>query len=339
VPGRLAGLDNQARLLPVGMCALLFAAILVSALPPSRAVTSSGMWSHYGSGPSSGGPAGSQTPEAALTLVPDLAIQNVLAEPVGGWPRSGFTSYMTKNGDSLAGIAAGFGLSVATLYFANQALLPDPAVVKAGLQLRIPPIDGAIVVVADGQTLMEIANEYHISGQSLMAANALTGPDLKVGQMLVVPGAYPGNLPGAPGTNGGTKYVGGSFWWPVFGPWRFTQGFWGEHRAIDIAAPTGTPVVAAAGGRVVYAGWRSETQGGNVVWIQHNGGLYTTYNHLSKWSVRWGQTVKAGQKVGEIGTSGVSSGPHLHFEVWRGYPWHDTTNNSAINPCHYLVQC
>jgi LysM repeat protein len=338
---RFAGIGSRDVLLPVGACVLLAGAVLVSAISSAGAATAHGGWRQYGGGTGATGPQGSRAPTAddLPTDAPELAIANVLSEPVGGWPRVGFTPYVTQAGDSLAGVAARFGLKIETIYFANQGSIPDPASVRAGLRLLIPPMDGAIVVVTDGQTLMEIANTYGVSGVSLMEANALKSPELVAGQTLVVPGAYPGNLPGAPGANGGTKYVGGKFWWPVNGPWRPSQGFWSEHRAIDIAAAKGTPVVAAAGGRVVYAGWRSETQGGNVVWIEHNGGLYTTYNHLSKWSVRWGQTVRAGQKIGEIGTTGVSSGPHLHFEVWLGYPWRDGTNSNATNPCRYLVHC
>jgi murein DD-endopeptidase MepM/ murein hydrolase activator NlpD len=333
----LPGLDRHERLLPAGVCALLLAAVLASALPPAGAATADRPWAEYGTGADGVEPPATQAPP---TLAPELAIDNVLREPLGGWPRVGFTSYVTQKGDSLQSVAAHFDIDIVTLYFANQKSVSDPgAPLKVGLRLLVPPLDGAIAVVADGQTLMDVANAYGVSGESIIDANALKGPSLTVGQTLVVPGVYPGNLPGAPGANGGTKYVGGSFWWPVYGPWRITQGYWSGHHAIDIAADYGTPVVAAAGGKVVYAGWRSYEQGGNVVWIEHNGGLYTTYNHLSKWSVSWGQTVRAGQKVGEIGMSGITSGPHLHFEVWVGRPWRDGTSSNAVNPCHYLIQC
>jgi len=80
-------------------------------------------------------------------------------------------------------------------------------------------------------------------------------------------------------------------------------------------------VVAAVSGTVVYAGWRSYSGGGNVIWVMNGTKLYTTYNHLSWWGVRVGQHVSAGQVIGRIGESGEATGPHLHFEVWLGYPW------------------
>ena len=87
------------------------------------------------------------------------------------------------------------------------------------------------------------------------------------------------------------------------------------------------------------AGWRSYTGGGNVVWIMHGAKLYSTYNHLSTWSVRVGQTVSAGQVIAHVGLTGVTTGPHLHFEVWLGYPWALGTDSDAVNPCAYLAGC
>ena len=98
-------------------------------------------------------------------------------------------------------------------------------------------------------------------------------------------------------------------------------------------------MVAAASGVVVFAGWRSYTGGGNVIWISDGSGLYTTYNHLSAWSVHAGQSVAAGERIGSIGTSGIATGPHLHFEVWTGYPWALGNVSDAVNPCIYLAAC
>jgi murein DD-endopeptidase MepM/ murein hydrolase activator NlpD len=124
---------------------------------------------------------------------------------------------------------------------------------------------------------------------------------------------------------GGTNYI--------------SQYFWSGHHAVDIAASYGTPVIAAVSGTVVMAGWRSYTGGGNVIWVMEGTKLYTTYNHLSAWSVRVGQRISAGQRIGSIGTSGVTTGPHLHFEVWLGYPWGLETDADAVNPCIYLAGC
>jgi murein DD-endopeptidase MepM/ murein hydrolase activator NlpD len=140
--------------------------------------------------------------------------------------------------------------------------------------------------------------------------------------------------------SGGGTYAGGAFSWPVAGGHNYiSQYFSSGHHAIDIAATYGTPVVAAASGVVVRAGWDSYTQGGNVIWISDGTRLYTTYNHLSAWTVKAGQSVSAGERIGSIGTSGDATGPHLHFEVWLGYPWALGNNSDAVNPCIYLAGC
>ena len=79
--------------------------------------------------------------------------------------------------------------------------------------------------------------------------------------------------------------------------------------------------------------------GGNVIWVMNGTKLYTTYNHLSAWSVRAGQKVKTGQVIGRVGATGEATGPHLHFEVWLGYPWGLGSVSNAVNPCAYLAGC
>ena len=336
-------LRDPARLIPAGICAFVMVAVLFGGLPFAGARPA-------GTSPDATGHAGPASPtvsnEPAPTALPspggpELVFQNALEEPVGGWPRDGFLSYVTKAGDSLAGIAAVYRLSVPCLYFANEGLLGSPKkALKPDMTLTIPPIDGHIVVVGSGETLTQIADQYKVAAELVVQANALTTPEVAAGQMIVVPGAWPGNLPGAPGAAGGTKYMGGDFWWPVNGPWHISQWYSrSAHPAIDIAAAKFTPVVAAAGGRVVKAGFLSKIEGGNVIWIAVNGGWYITYNHLATWSVHWGETVHAGQVIGEVGMSGITTGPHLHFEVWRGYPWRDGTNDTALNPCRFLPEC
>jgi murein DD-endopeptidase MepM/ murein hydrolase activator NlpD len=127
--------------------------------------------------------------------------------------------------------------------------------------------------------------------------------------------------------------------WPVGGENYISQYYWSGHRAIDIAASEGTPVIAAVSGTVVMAGWRSTEGGGNVIWVMDGTKLYTTYNHLSRWSVRVGQRISAGQRIGSIGMTGIATGPHLHFEVWLGPPWGLGSTANAVNPCAYLAGC
>jgi len=131
----------------------------------------------------------------------------------------------------------------------------------------------------------------------------------------------------APGT--GTAPSGnGTFIWPVSGPVTSPFGMrWGRmHEGIDIAAPTGTPIQAAGAGTVIYAGWMGGY--GNIVVIDHGGGLATAYAHQSALGSSTGQQVAQGQVIGYVGSTGHSFGPHLHFEV--------RVNGAAVDPLGYL---
>jgi murein DD-endopeptidase MepM/ murein hydrolase activator NlpD len=121
--------------------------------------------------------------------------------------------------------------------------------------------------------------------------------------------------------------------WPVVGGNNYiSQYFHYGHYGLDIAADYGSRVRAAAGGTVIFAGWKSNG-GGYQVWIAHGSGLYTTYNHMSGVSVGRGQQVARGQQVGRVGQTGNATGPHLHFEVWRGPVW---DGGRRVNPLGYL---
>ena len=144
------------------------------------------------------------------------------------------------------------------------------------------------------------------------------------------------------GTSGGggggtvrppTTYDGGHFLWPVVGGGNYiSQYFHYGHYALDIAADYGSTVRAGGGGTVIFAGWKNNG-GGYQVWIAHGSNLYTTYNHMSAITVGRGQHVGRGQQVGRIGQSGNATGPHLHFEVWRGEVW---GSGYRVNPLIYL---
>jgi murein DD-endopeptidase MepM/ murein hydrolase activator NlpD len=162
----------------------------------------------------------------------------------------------------------------------------------------------------------------------------LKAPDyaLTIGQFLMVPGgskpyiprvvnAYSGPIPAtaARGT--------GNFGWPVSG--RITQKFWTRHPGIDIGAPKGTPVYAADSGYVVTAGWDQERVSyGFMILINHGNGFITRYAHLSAFNVEVGDSVKKGQIIGRVGSTGNSTGPHLHFEIIK--------NGDRRNPFGYL---
>lgn len=135
--------------------------------------------------------------------------------------------------------------------------------------------------------------------------------------------------------NSGGTYRGGQFAWPVPGHTTISSGYgprWGTfHYGIDIPAPTGTTVVAAASGSVIWSGWKNSF--GNTVMISHGSGLYTLYAHNSSLIVSAGQSVSRGQAISRIGSTGDSTGPHCHFEVYRGGT---TWGANQVNPLGYL---
>jgi len=181
-------------------------------------------------------------------------------------------------------------------------------------------MDGAYHKVAEDDTLESIAEEYKVEPETIATCefNHLDPPDYSIVEemQLVIPAGekpyvpkvvttYTGAVPeGARGT--------GRFQWPVLG--RITQGYWYGHRAIDIGAPTGSALLAADGGFVSFAGW-TDVGYGYLVVIDHANGFATYYAHLSNVYIFTGQAVERGQVIGAVGSTGWSTGPHLHFEV------------------------
>ena len=269
----------------------------------------------------------------------DGSIPNTLQNPGQGTDaKSLLRTYSVRSGDTLNIIAGRFGLAPSTIYWANKTTMPDPAALRVGQQL--PPMDGLIINVGAKDTLDSLAAKYKITTQDIIDANNLPETTVTAGQSLIMPGASGGAMPKPKAVSGSGAYVAPGYWkWPVGGDNYVSQYFWSGHHAIDIAAPYGTQVFAAASGTVVFAGWRSYEQGGNVIWVMNGARLYSTYNHLSAWHVKSGQKISAGQWIGNIGTSGMATGPHLHFEVWLGWPWALGTNSDAVNPCGYLAGC
>ena len=201
---------------------------------------------------------------------------------------------------------------------------------------------------------MALAAKYAVNSTDILATNGLDDPNLVVGQVLVVPGAKgkamavakpkpaakptrnnvgPRNSGGGSNIRPPARYSGGAFIWPVVGGGNYvSQYFHYGHYAIDIAADYGSTVRAAAAGTVIFAGWKSNG-GGYQVWIAHGSGLYTTYNHMSAITVGAGQHVDRGSHVGRVGQSGNATGPHCHFEVWRGPVW---DGGQRVNPLAYF---
>ena len=182
--------------------------------------------------------------------------------------------------------------------------------------------------VKEGDTLQSIADKYHADAQTIadFPNNGLQESlDIKVGQILIIPNGYTDDsqMPILPPIAHGT----GQFAWPTVGG-RITQyAYYWHPGSIDIAVPLGTSINAADDGTVVYAGW-DKTGYGNTVLISHGDGLTSRYGHLSKITVVVGQGIHRGGSVGLSGSTGHSTGPHLHFEVRR--------NGAPVDPMTLL---
>jgi murein DD-endopeptidase MepM/ murein hydrolase activator NlpD len=253
-------------------------------------------------------------------------------------------TYTVQAGDTLTGIASHFGVSMMTVWWANKLTSKDD--LHVGQELVIPPVNGIVVTVKDTDTLESLAVRYKVDAAEILAVNGLDDPNLIIGQTLTLPDAIGAPIPtpkpgarssggsgGACNCSGPSAYSGGAFDWPVIGGGNYiSRGFRYGHYGLDIAADYGSKVRATAAGRVTFAGWKSNG-GGYQVWIAHGSGLYTTYNHMSAITVSSGESVVEGEQVGRIGSSGRSTGPHLHLEVWVGEPWN---GGYRVSPLKYL---
>jgi murein DD-endopeptidase MepM/ murein hydrolase activator NlpD len=247
--------------------------------------------------------------------------------------------YKVHSGDSLASIAKHYHLHATTIFWANDLTSTS---LKVGQTLAIPPIDGLVVVVKDGDTLAEIAKRTKVSEAEIIDENGLSDVDLTVGQTVIVPGAKGDPMPtptpvrrtssGGSATKSTAHYVSGWVFPVVGGGAYISQYFHASHPALDIAADYGTTVRAAHAGKVIFAGWKNNG-GGWQVWMSNGNNLYTTYNHMSAVSVSAGQVLGAGARVGRVGQSGWATGPHCHFEVWRGPIW---DGGVRVNPLNYV---
>jgi len=232
-------------------------------------------------------------------------------------------TYTVQPNDNVWAIAQGFGLQVETVMWANPAVEKAPDLLSVGQILAILPVDGIYYTVQLGDTVEKIAKRFKVTADKITAfeLNGLQDPyTLTPGQQLVVPGGqkplppaqnlYPYTRVGKPPKDAPTGS--GRFAWPTQG--LLSQQFWSGHPAIDIANRAGTPIYAADDGYVLSAG--RDTWGyGNQIVIDHGNGYLTRYAHLQTILVKAGQVVKKNQKIGTMGSTGRSTGPHLHFEV------------------------
>ena len=256
--------------------------------------------------------------------------------------------YVVKSGDTLTGIASHFGLNMMTIWWANKLSAKDQ--LHVGQKLLIPPVDGVLYTAQEGDTVTSVAAKYHADAQAILQYDALTSDELTLGQQIMIPDGVgaaiavtapkisatsgTSHVSSTSGSTGGAGCLSCPFVpldWPVPGGY-ISQGFHYGHWAIDIAAPWGSRIIAAAAGTVTFAGWKNNG-GGYQVWISHGHNFYTTYNHMSSTAVYVGEHVGRGQFVGRVGQTGDATGPHCHFEVWIGPIWDGGTR---VNPLNYF---
>ncbi|KAF0110911.1 MAG: peptidase M23 family protein [Chloroflexi bacterium] len=260
--------------------------------------------------------------------------------------------YTIEAGDSIFAIAKKFNIKPESILWANYDLLnDDPTFLSPGWKLTIPPTDGIYYKWKPGDTLRKVAEKYHADVENIISwpSNRLdiTNPVEDSLEYVMIPGGYRElqswivALPFAP-RSGATRVVAGpggcqapatgpvgstGFIWPVANNFLSGFDFSSYHLGIDIAAAVGTPVYASDSGTVIYSGW-NDTGYGYLIEIDHNNGYQTVYAHLSTLNVRCGQNISAGQTIGYSGSTGKSTGGHLHFEI--------RLNGGFINPWQVL---
>ena len=252
-----------------------------------------------------------------------------IAEVASSTPPDRISVYQVRSGDTLSEIADMFGVSVNTIVWANN--LGSAKSVHQGDTLVILPVSGVERTIVKGDTLKSLAKKYGADANEIAEYNGLdSSAPLAVGSVVIIPGGEFTSSASSVKSSSSTKvksaasepYLGGSggtqtgyFSNPLPGA-ILTQGVHGWN-AVDIGAARGTPIHAAADGTIIIArnggGWNGGY--GNYVVITHDNGTQTLYAHMSNTIVSFGQSVSAGQIIGYVGMTGLTTGPHLHFEV------------------------
>lgn len=272
-------------------------------------------------------------------------------------PRMQVVTYLVQRGDTLFGIADKFGIKPESILWGNwETMEGDPHTIQPGQDLNIPPIDGVLYKWGEGDNLYSVADVFRTTpeeildwpGNNLSYGVDLENPGIDAGTLVMVPEgkrdppswqmvSITRANPAAASILGpgycGSVYSGligdGFFGWPT--PNQWVSGYVyvvGLHEAVDIGGGVGVSIYAADDGVVVYSGWNNYGYG-YVVVIDHGNGWQTLYAHLDTINVGCGQSVSQGLTIGTMGTTGNSSGPHLHFEM-RSDVW------GRVNPISYL---
>lgn len=252
------------------------------------------------------------------------------------------TTYTVRSGDTISGIAKSFGISINTVLWANN--MTARSVIRPGQKLTILPTTGVQHTVKRGENLGVIARKYGTEIDDILEANDLASASLlQIGQELLIPGGKPPVAP-RPKVTTPTRLASvqkvfsaasepppskaaavGSLVWPT-DQRRINQYFKWRHSGIDINGNFNNAIYAIDDGIVTLAGWNRHGYG-NQIMINHGNGMKSRYAHNSKHFVKAGDQVKKGQTIAMIGSTGRSTGPHIHFEIY--------VNGRRVNPLNY----
>ncbi|MBU1132000.1 M23 family metallopeptidase [Patescibacteria group bacterium] len=254
--------------------------------------------------------------------------------------RISVVQYKVLPGETISAIAQKFGVSVETILWQNN--LTSRSLIRPGDSLEILPVSGVSHKIVRGETVGGISKKYGVDANDIIKANnLLDASDIQISQVLLIPGGkkqvtYVATRSGAtvPAVSSITKLfippaadvVSGEMYWPAAVRY-ISQYYKITHRGLDIAGPSGTAVYASDDGVVEFSGWSNSGYGYNIL-INHGNGIKTRYAHASKLYVSKGATVVKGQTIMAMGTTGRSTGNHLHFEVIQ--------NGVLRNPLSYI---
>ena len=275
---------------------------------------------------------GGRNPVADSTSLPENRPEALAEEPIPLRMVEYFAweYYVVRRGDSVSRIAADHGLSYDSIIVSNN--LANAHFLRAGQVIRLPNMNGIPYVVKPGDTISGLSRDWNIPMEVIVDVNNIQRDLLTAGQTIFLPGARMPvrDLRLAMGTlfihplrgASGLRMTSGFGWRPD--PFTGVQRL---HEAIDWAAPLGTAVRAASDGRVARVG--TDPGYGRYIILSHSDNFETLYAHLSAVSVRQGDRITQGVKIGEVGNTGRSTGPHLHFALYR--------NRRAVNPLEFLT--
>jgi LysM repeat protein len=261
--------------------------------------------------------------EAGILMTP-ASLESVVLEPEV-FLKSRILFYnphIVENGENISGLGIDFGLNQDTIISVNK--ITNSRLLQIGKVLRIPNQDGILHTVSSGETLSSIAEKYSAKMEAIKTANELFSDKVAVGTELFIPGARLD-------WSKMQEINGDLFIWPLSGAITSSYGYRRNpfnrsrsqfHSGIDIRGSMGAPIKAAMAGRVSMVGY--DNVFGNYVIINHHSGYRTLYGHMSRIRTRTGAYVAMGERIGDVGSTGQSTGPHLHFTVYK--------NGVTVNP-------